>query len=94
MNTDTLDISLVRGPTGWGFDSSDSIDTRLNTERRNLEVLFNDMPIVAKARAAKDYSKNPIYERYIKFMDSLNYGPGSCDLSVLDKFVFGRTFAW
>jgi len=94
MSTDTLDISLVRGPTGWGFNSSDSVDTRLDTERRKLEALYNDIPIVSRARVAKDYTSNPIYSRYLKFMESLNYGSGSCDLSVIDKFVFGRTFAW
>jgi hypothetical protein len=93
MTTEYVDISLVRGPMGWGTDETLNIDTRLYIESKNLENSMNDFPVAFKIR--QDQPVNDIIsDKFRVLMDSKGYGKDSADMSLLDEFVFGRRMNW
>jgi hypothetical protein len=88
-----IDISLIRGPQGWGIDDTMSIDTRHYVENKIWEKNANDMPVAYKIREEKPLS-DFITNKFIEFMKSKQYGNDSADMTLLDEFIFGRRFYW
>jgi len=92
LNSD-YNIAEVRGPMGWGDDSSMSIDQRHDRESKLYDKLSADMPVAFKARNTL-IADNPIMDKFRKLHDSKNYGSDSYDLTLIDELVFNRRISW
>lgn len=81
----------VVGPKGWGVEHQ-SLESKLLIEGRHYDRIAEDMPCAFRARPARDVSENPLYKKFLKFMEDRKYFPGSMDLTLLDEFAFGRRY--
>jgi hypothetical protein len=62
-------------------------------EQAGLDRLANDMPVAI--RGSEPAKPMPAMQaKWDEFQASKGRGPGSCDLSLLDEFVFGMVLAW
>lgn len=86
------DISLIRGPMGWGLEDTTPIHTRLDIESALFDKFASDMPVAFKLRQ----SEVPIefLDKFNVFVESKGYAKGSTPLLLMDEFVFGRRFNW
>jgi hypothetical protein len=87
------DISLVRGPMGWGDDDTLPIHSRHDYESQIYDKLSADMPVAYKVRDNKPMSQ-VLYSKYRALMDSKKYGKDSADMTLLDEFLFGKRLAF
>ena len=89
----STDISLVRGPMGWGDDDTQSINARHDQESRIYDRLSSDMPVAYKIRDTKPMSEL-LFSKFRALMDSKGYGKDSADMTFLDEFLFGKRMAF
>lgn len=90
--SDTYDISAIRGEMGWGPDPNMPILTRLDEEKRYFDKISSDMPVAFKLRDSSIPS--PFLEKYRVFQDSKGFSNDAFNLSLMEEYVFGRTFFW
>jgi hypothetical protein len=80
------------GPMGWG-----EIDKTTNDKRRIeasfLERAINDNPIAFEQRAAQEL-RPVVKEKFDKLQDACGRGPNSCDMTLLDTFIFEKHLNW
>lgn len=79
------DEVLQVGPMGW-VGSPDQ-------ERKALDTLQSAVPIVFSSTYPSDIMPE-IETKWNLFQKSKGRHDGSCDLTLLDDFVFGRNYAW
>lgn len=89
----STDISLVRGPMGWGDDDTQPINARHDQESRIYDKLSSDMPVAYKIRDTKPMSEL-LASKFRALMDSKGYGKDSADMTLLDEFLFGKRLAF
>lgn len=88
-----IDISLVRGPMGWGTDPTMPIDLRHEHESRVFDRLASDMPVAYRMRSYTEPT-NPMMNRLRKLHDEAGYGSDSFDLTLMDYLVYGKRLGW
>jgi len=88
-----FDISQVRGPMGWGDDTTVSIDARHDRENQFYDVISSDMPVAFRARNT-EVPDTPLVRKFRELHNSKGYGPDSFDLTLIDEMVFGRRLSW
>jgi hypothetical protein len=77
---------------GWGLESQPEQEKRYS-EAVALEKAMSSNPMAFTQRDPK-YLDPEIKAKWDKFQDSKGYDPGSCDLTLIEEFYYGRRFHW
>jgi len=87
----TLDHAI--GEMGWSIPEAETTQQKLDAEQRYFDRIAEDFPIAFRSRPAK--SMMPvIQEKWEKFLLDKGRFAGSSDLTLIDEFVFGKSFTW
>lgn len=82
------------GPMGWVVPGVDDPWTKLESERRYQEQAAKHSPAIYQARSAKPFVSTVIEAAWNSFQEQRGRFEGSCDLTLIDEFVFGKSFTW
>ena len=88
-----FDISTVRGPMGWGDNTTLSIQAKHEREEQFYDVIAADIPVAFKARNTP-VANGPMMDRFRKLHDSKGYGADSFDLTLMDELCFNKRMNW
>ncbi|MCA9131195.1 MAG: hypothetical protein KDB22_29125, partial [Planctomycetales bacterium] len=83
---------LTPNSLGW-TDGSLTQEEAYAREQRGIEQLQADLPVQFSERAATQML-DVVVERWNKFQEDKGRGSGSCDMTLLEDFAFGRNYAW
>jgi hypothetical protein len=78
---------------GWVVPGATNEQAMLDGEKRYFETASNDMPLAYRFRPAREMMP-VIKQKWEKFQSDRGRFPGSQDLTLIDEFVFGRSFTW
>jgi len=77
---------------GWGTETSNELEKR-RVEQSTIDKAMEARPASFVQRDAK-YLDPVVSKRWEDFQLSKGYDEGSCDLSLVEEFYFGRRFHW
>lgn len=78
---------------GWGPSDSTTVEDRILHERRGFERLYSDMPVLYAARTEPELQADAL-AKWNVYQDANGRSAGSCDLSLLISYVWGRDYNW
>jgi hypothetical protein len=88
------ELGYEPGPMGWVIPDATTERQLLDGEKRYFDVASADMPIAYRSRAAKDWVSEAMKLKWEKFQLDKGRFAGSQDLTLIDEFVFGKSFTW
>lgn len=86
----STDGSTMRGPTGWVVPDATTLEQMQYGERKYFDKAVADNPIAYRMRAEKDWVSPELKDKWEKFQLDHGRFAGSCDMSLLPLFVFGK----
>lgn len=86
-------LGYAKGPMGWVVPGYTEINKMLEAEQRYYENLYSQFSESFQSRPAKDFQP-AIKAKWEAFQLSKGREAGSCDLTLIDEFVFGKSFTW
>jgi hypothetical protein len=89
----TEDLGYKPGPMGWVVPGASSEQEMLDAEKRYLEKAFEDYPLAYQSRPAREMLP-AIKVKWEAFQQERGRFPGSQDLTLIDEFVFGKSYTW
>jgi hypothetical protein len=81
------------GPMGWVVPGATTFQEMLDAEKRYYDRAWQDYPLAYQSRPARDMMP-AIKAKWEKFQADRGRFPGSQDLTLIDEFVFGKSFTW
>jgi hypothetical protein len=95
MSNNDFSNGLGYGPgeMGWVIPDTHTEQEMLDAEKRWLEKSIEDYPIAFQARQQKEMLP-VIKAKWEKFQLDKGRFPGSVDMTLLDEFVFGKSFVF
>jgi hypothetical protein len=88
------ELGYAPGFMGWVVPDASTEQQLLEGEKRYFDKAAADMSIAYRSRPAKDWVSEAMKAKWEKFqLDKGRFG-GSQDLTLIDEFVFGKSFAF
>jgi len=89
---ETIPSWITPEQMGWSTPG-ESPESALSKERDTSAALQQDMPVAFSLREPRTMVP-AIVEKWEAFQLSKGRHPGSCDLTLIEDFAFGRNYAW
>lgn len=80
------------GKFGWGLHN-ETIPEKLKFESKYLDFAASANPAAFSARPAK-FLNPKMLDKWNAFQQKMGRSSGSCDMTLLPKFIFGKRFNW
>lgn len=81
------------GPMGWVVPGAHTTQEMLDAEKRYYDRAWQDYPLAYQSRPSREMMP-AIKAKWENFQADRGRFPGSQDLTLIDEFVFGKSFTW